>query len=191
MSGGPGATQISTVVTWLEMLAPPRRAPSQPPAAGLEVVRALAPTVSFYRYLYDTVGADWVWVDRRLLGADELRSIIQAPTTDIRVLWSSGVPAGFAEFDTAVPGEVELAYFGLIPDFVGRGIGRFFLDWAVDHAWRLGPSRVWVHTCDLDHPRALPNYEAAGFEAYDRTTETAQLPKGTKLPPHRSAQGVG
>jgi GNAT superfamily N-acetyltransferase len=176
---------VETVVTWLEMLEPPRRAPAQPPDPGLEVVRAVRPTVSFYRYLYDTVGGPWLWTDRRQMDEATLRAIIQDPANDLRVLWCEGVPAGYAELDLRAMPEIRIAYFGLIPEFIGRGIGRFLLDWTVDHAWRMRPTRLWVHTCDLDHPRALTTYEAAGFVAYDQATDTVPLLEGMELPAHR------
>jgi GNAT superfamily N-acetyltransferase len=79
-----------------------------------------------------------------------------------------GVPAGYAELDCRHSGEIELAYFGLIPEFIGRGLGAYFLAWAVDRAWQREPRRLWVHTCSLDHPRALATYRAIGFAEYAR-----------------------
>jgi GNAT superfamily N-acetyltransferase len=113
------------------------------------------------------VGRDYCWVDRNLMPDEDLRRIIQDPGVEVYVLSVAGAPAGYAELDRRQPGEIELAYFGLFPDFVGRGLGKFFLAWAVERAWSHGPRRVWVHTCDLDHPAALPNYLKAGFVVYD------------------------
>ena len=79
------------------------------------------------------------------------------------------------------PDETFIAYFGLVPEFIGRGLGRFFLDWAVDRAWDLGHARVRVQTCDLDHPAALPNYERAGFRRCDERIETVELVAGVEL----------
>jgi len=172
------------------MLERPKGAPLQPPGSGIEVVRALEPTVSFYRYLYDTVGADWLWTRRRLLDDADLAAIIRDPGVDIRVLWCHGVPAGFAELDVREAPDVELAYFGLIPEFIGRGLGRYLLDWAVRHAWTRGAGRLWVHTCDLDHPRAVATYEAAGFELYDRDECEETVMEGMALPAHAAERPV-
>jgi GNAT superfamily N-acetyltransferase len=84
-----------------------------------------------------------------------------------------GVPAGLAELDRRDPPDIELAYFGVLPEFISQGLGRFLLDWAIRHAWRQRPARFWVHTCDLDHPRALPLYQKAGFRIYDRQMTVA------------------
>ena len=63
---------------------------------------------------------------------------------------------------------VELVYFGVLPPFIGRGVGGALLTEAIRRAWALGPQRVWVHTCTLDHPAALPNYQKRGFRIYDQ-----------------------
>ena len=78
----------------------------------------------------------------------------------------SGVAAGFSELDRRHEPDIELAYFGLMEDFIGCGLGRFLLRWTVDQAWTRNPRRLWVHTCDLDHPRSLAVYQHAGFVPY-------------------------
>ena len=171
-----GEGQIEILVTFLEMTEPPGRAPLPPPSAGIEVRRALRPTVSFYRYLYDAIGKDWTWYERKLLGDAELATIIHDPRVEVNVLWVDGVPAGLAELDRSDLPDVELAYFGIVPEFIGQGLGRFLLDWAIHHAWRSWPRRFWVHTCDLDHPRALGAYQKAGFRIYDRRMTLATPP---------------
>lgn len=131
---------------------------------GGQVVEARDITASFYRYLYDTVGAPWCWTARRLIDDAELLQRVRAPGNEIHVLWVEGVPAGFAELAADERPAIWLAYFGLVPEFIGRGLGGRFLDWTVDRAWDMGADLVRVQTCDLDHPAALPNYERAGFQ---------------------------
>ncbi len=161
---------VESKVTYLEMLEPPDRVPVAA-CPGIEVRHAVDPTVSFYRYLYDTVGGDWNWTGRRLMDDETLALDVQDPKVEVNVLWVSGVPAGLMELDLRMPHEIELLYFGLVPDFIGRGLGRFALDWVVDRAWSFRPSRLWVHTCDLDHPNALSVYQKAGFNIYDTGTD--------------------
>lgn len=159
---------LDTEITYLEMRAPPATPPLPPPRGDVQVVHAVRPTLHFYRYLYDTVGADYIWSNRRLMDQEELHRTLHDERVELNVLWVAGVPAGFAELDSRRPGVVELVYFGLMPEFIGQGLGRHLLDWAVRRAWALGCTRVRVNTCTLDHPRALPSYKAAGFEVYDR-----------------------
>ncbi len=172
---------VESIVTYLEMRTAPERSPVVA-RDGVEVHRAFEPTASFYRYLYDTIGADWTWWSRRLMDEGELFEIIRDPLIEVNVLWVSGVPAGLIELDRRSKPDIELLYFGLIPDFVGRGFGRYALDWAIDRAWSFRPSRFWVHTCDLDHPNALAVYQKAGFVIYDRQKDQEAILHDMPLP---------
>ena len=173
--------KIETIVTHLEMTEPPARALAPPPRDGLEVVRAVHPTVSFYRYLYDTVGEPWLWGDRRKLADAAIAAIVQDPAVEVHVLHLLGVPAGYAELDRRIPGEIELAYLGVLPDFIGQKLGPYLLDWAIGAAWSHRPRRFWVHTCTLDHPRALAMYERAGFRVFHREVEVSDDPRALGL----------
>ena len=107
----PSQGGIETLVTYLEMTAPPRGAPLRPPA-GVEVRHAVRPTIGFYRYLYDAIGAPWTWCDRKLLEDAELAAIIHDHKVEVNVLWADGVPAGLAELDEQIadrPGRWGLA----------------------------------------------------------------------------------
>ncbi|MEZ5933833.1 MAG: GNAT family N-acetyltransferase [Alphaproteobacteria bacterium] len=179
---------VESEVTYLEMHTPPDRTPALP-RPGVEIRRALQPTLSFYRYLYDTIGGDWTWTARRLMDDEALLRDVRNPAVEVNVLWVQGVPAGLIELDRRSPPEIELFYFGLVPDFVGRGLGRFALDWAVDRACSFRPSRFWVHTCDLDHPNALPTYQKAGFAIYDRATAHEPILHGM-TPPRRNGVDI-
>ena len=169
----PGAT-VPVTVTHLEMTSPEQRSGATGVAAPTAIRRAERPTISFYRYLYDTIGADWNWFMRRRLSDDELAAIIHDERVEVFVLYVRGVPAGYVELDRRVRGEVEIAYFGLIPEYVGRGFGAFLLDWGLAQAWSYRPHRVWLHTCSLDHPRALGVYQRAGLRVFAR--EVVQEP---------------
>jgi GNAT superfamily N-acetyltransferase len=95
---------------------------------------------------------------------DEARAaILGDPRNELHVLHVEGTRAGFAELDRRQPGEIELVQFGLTPDFIGQGLGKWFLQWTIEKAWSYQPRRVWLHTCTLDHPAALPNYTKGGF----------------------------
>ncbi len=181
---------VSATVTYLDMVAPPGRPPmvaSSRIGSSAEVRRALRPTASFFRYLYDTIGEEWTWTGRRLLDDAGLLAIIHDPLIEVNVLWIDGVPAGLAEIDRRSSEDIELGYFGMIPDFVGKGLGGLFLDWAIDRAWHSRPKRFWVHTCDLDHPNALPVYQKAGFAIYKQEDIREVVLHGMP-PPKRSGR---
>lgn len=167
---------LPVTVTYLEMRERPSLPPVPAPAIRHALMRAERPPVHFYRYLYDIVGRDWHWVDRKRLGDEQLLSIIHDEEVEIYVLYAEGVPAGFAELDfRKFPEVVDLAFFGLVPDFIGRRIGPWLLRWAVDEMWRREPERITVNTCTLDHPGALPMYQRAGFRPYDRRETSLHL----------------
>jgi ribosomal protein S18 acetylase RimI-like enzyme len=161
-------TVLEDVITYLEMLERPvgRRVPA--PLEKLALMRAENCTVCFYRYLYDTVGEPWLWFERRLLDDAALIEQIRRPTIEIFVLYVRGVPAGFFELDTAAPRETKLCYFGLVPDFIGRRLGPYLLQAAIDQAWSRPLDRFWLHTSTFDHPKALSTYQQAGFVVYAR-----------------------
>jgi GNAT superfamily N-acetyltransferase len=179
----PGARRsVETVVTYLQMTALPARSARPAPRPDLEIRRARCPTVSFYRYLYAAVGEHWTWTVRRCLSDAELAAILRDPKVEVNVLWVAGVPAGYAELDRRTPPDIEIGYFGLMPEFIGQGLGGYLLDWAIHHAWRMQPRRLWLHTCDLDHPRALGFYQRSGFRIYDRRMSTQELPPDMTFP---------
>jgi GNAT superfamily N-acetyltransferase len=175
---------MDVTVTYLEMLSRPERV-VPPPREGLLVLHARRPTVRYYRFLYDAVGGPWQWLSCRKLSDEELAAVLHDPRDEVHVLHVEGVPAGFAELDRRVAGEVELVQFGLMPEFIGQGLGKFFLQWAIDWAWGYGPRRLWLHTCTLDHPAALPNYLKAGFRIY----KEERGPCGSHPPSERTRTG--
>ena len=170
---------IDVTITSLEMLARPARPLARAPSLSQPVIllRAHQPTLSFYRYLYNTVGQDWLWYERRQMNDAALTDIIHDENVSVNVVYCGGVPAGYAELDARMLPAVEVAYLGLMPEFIGRGLGRYIVDWAVDAAWDLDPERVWIHTCNLDHPAALPTYQKAGFTVFNRQTVTIPNPR--------------
>lgn len=152
-------------VTYLEMFHPPARSQVVLPP-NVQVVHAKKPAIRFYRFLYDAVGSEWLWVDRKKLDDRELSAIIEDDRVEVHVLWVDGCPAGYVELDLRDLPEIEIAYFGIMREYFGRGLGKLLLSWAVDEAFTRKPSRLWVHTCNLDHRAALPNYQRCGFAIY-------------------------
>lgn len=152
-------------VFYLQMLAP-GSLPLPAPRPDLTVEHVQHPSVEEYRSLYNAVGEDYNWRSRRKLTDEELAAIIQHPLNELHVLHAGGKPAGFAELDRRKPAEIEFVQFGLCPQYIGQGLGKWFLQTVVAQAWNYHPDRIWLHTCSLDHPAALPNYLRAGFQVY-------------------------
>jgi GNAT superfamily N-acetyltransferase len=180
------AHRVAVTVTFLRMDARPAPGSALPEDASL--VRLDRCTVGFYRYLYGTVGGEYVWWLRRTLSDTALEAILRDPGVSIHVLYMGGEPAGFFELDRRGRPVINLSYFGLLPHAVGRGLGRPFLDAAVQAAWTASPGvrAITVNTCTADHPRALPGYIRAGFRPLRRLDEVWEVPArlGMAIPRH-------
>ena len=163
-----------TVVTHLEMTKPPRAMSVVRPRAKYALLRAEKPPVHFYRYLYDVIGRRYAWVNRKRLSDAALTEIIQHDEVEIYVLYLNGTPAGYCELDfRKMPEMAELSFLGIMPEFIGQGLGRFLFGEALSLIWRKTPQRVIVQTCTMDHPTALPMYQRYGFTPYSQ--EEAEL----------------
>jgi GNAT superfamily N-acetyltransferase len=92
------------------------------------------------------------------------------------VAYVAGTPAGYIELGKHPTNEVEIIYFGLLPQFIGQGLGGHLLTVGVQRAWAMGATRVWVHTCSLDGSYAYKNYASRGFTLYDTQVAWQELP---------------
>jgi ribosomal protein S18 acetylase RimI-like enzyme len=164
------------VTTWyLQMTDPAQVAPAPEPNPELEVRQIELPSPELSRALYAGVGADWFWMERLVWTWGRWQEHLARDEVETWVGWVRGAPAGFFELEHR-DDAVELTCFGLLPAFIGRGLGPRLLDAAVRRAWERGPRRVWLHTCSLDGPAALRTYRRRGFEIYDERTERMPLP---------------
>ncbi len=177
------ATRVAVVVTFLRMEWPPLD-PVPPLPEEMRLVRVTAPTVAFYRYLYNTVGAEYVWWLRRTMPDRELADLLGNRAVSIHVMYEGGQPAGFFELDRRPWPDTNLSYFGLFPHAVGTGVGYAFLRAAIKEAWRDGTKGMTVNTCTADHPRALPTYMRAGFRPTRQVQEIWSVPNrlGLRIP---------
>jgi hypothetical protein len=163
-------------VTFLEMNARSTALPPPQPRGKVAILKCETPPTHFYRYLYDIIGAEYYWVDRKKLSPEALARVIQDPANHLYVLYAEGAPAGMAELDMRKPGVANIAYFGLMPEAIGRHLGYFFLYHTCANAWAHQVTRLTVNTCTLDHPRALPLYQRLGFTAYAREERFVEMP---------------
>jgi len=178
-------TRIAVTVTFLKQdFQPVLPGPAMP--ADTKIVRLGAPTVAFYRYLYATVGAPYVWWLRRTLPDEDIAAMLASQAVSIHVLYRDGEPAGFFELEERLPASVNLSYFGLMPRLVGHGLGPAFLRASIDEAWRRRPQMLTVNTCTADHPRAMPTYLRAGFVRVREVREIWDVPNrlGLVIPAH-------
>jgi GNAT superfamily N-acetyltransferase len=157
---------LKAVRTYLEMRDRAALQPATLPNPSVRVEEVHDCPTSFWRYLYAEVGRAYHWVDRLPWSDDEIRAYLQDPSVTLWLMTVGGAPAGYFELRRDRANGTEIVYFGLLPEFTGRGLGGHMLTAAVEAAWSQAPERVWLHTNTMDHPSALPNYLKRGFTAF-------------------------
>ena len=168
---------IDVTTYYLEMTHPDDLRPKPPVDGDLALLQAQVPCPELNRFLYTAVGGDWYWIDRLAWTYEQWLAWLQRPAVETWVAYVSGTPAGYFELEAQAEGNVELTYFGLLPQCIGQGWGGPLLTAAIERAWRLSASRVWVHTCSLGHPSAMANYTARGFRLFRQECQAEDLPE--------------
>jgi GNAT superfamily N-acetyltransferase len=165
------AEAVEVTITYLELTHRPHHVPPLPSGPHVALVAAEAPPAHYFLYLYDTVGAEHDWTDWHARPRRELEAFVADPKVEIFTMMLDGWPGGFFVLDTREAGVCDLAYFGLMPEAHGRGLGGWLLGEAVLSGWeRPGVEKLTVNTCTLDHPRALPLYQKLGFDPVGQET---------------------
>jgi len=167
--------KIAAVVTHLEMRAPP----ALPPGAEepWTMRRVAQPDLAWYRDLQARVGAEWLWASRPRMSDAELAAIVHADGVEVHALEHEGRDEGLLELDFREPQVCEIVFFGVTSTLIGSGAGRTLMSHALRLAWGMPVSRVWLHTCSFDHPRALAFYQRAGFTPYKFAIEVSDDPR--------------
>ena len=161
---------IEVIRTYLQMVAPDELKAALFADNRLRVEQVIECPPSFFRYLYSEVGRNYHWVDRLGWTNEQIRAYISQPSVTLWVLYCAGAPGGYFELRQSEDDSVEIAYLGLLEEFIGRGLGKYLLTNAAKQAWEKTTSRIWVHTCTLDHPAALSNYLNRGFKQFRQET---------------------
>ena len=167
--------RIAAVVTSLQMFARPALRPEI--RGPWELQRFAKPDAETYRAIYGKIGDEWLWFSRILMADEALTAIVQHPEVEVYGLKAGDAIEGMLELDYRVPGEAELAFFGVGPSLVGGGAARWLMNRALELAWQRPIKRFWVHTCTLDHPSAVAFYIRSGFVPFRRQIEIEPDPR--------------
>jgi GNAT superfamily N-acetyltransferase len=181
--------KVAAVQTFLEMRERPALLP-EPAALGVTLRHVEMPDMDWYLRLFHRVGDRWLWFARLMMPRDELHTLITDPREEVYVVEHNGSEEGLLELDFRTRAECEIAYLGLTDGLVGTGAGRWLMNRAIEIAWAKPISRFWVHTCSLDHPKALDYYIRSGFVPYDRKIEIAGDPRLLGLIPRNAAPQI-
>jgi GNAT superfamily N-acetyltransferase len=182
--------QIANVVTCLEMTEKPPCRRVRPFADSTELRPLDGADLDTYRELFRRIGEDWMWYSRLVMPDHDLGRILGDPLVELFVLVRDGQASGLLELDFRDEGQCELAFFGLVPDAIGQGAGRYLMEQAIARAWARPIRRFWVHTCSFDHPGALDFYRRSGFRPYAFAVEVAPDPRLTGHLPRKAAPHV-
>jgi GNAT superfamily N-acetyltransferase len=167
---------LTSVTTYyLELTSPHELKAKRCGRDDLTFARVDPPMPELNRFFYTAVGGAWYWTDRLPWTYGQWLEWLGRPGVQTWLLSAAGVPTGYVELDGEPGGAVEVAYFGLLPPFIGQGLGAHLLTLAVERAWAVPAPPVWVHTCTLDHPHALAHYQARGFRLYREDTSEQDL----------------
>ena len=164
--------RLPVTITHLELAPGDWTRRGLPPDIEVEIMREAAPTAALYLDLYDRVGRDWLWHERRLLGEEKLAALINRPGHELHIARHGGALVGYFELY-----EDEIVFFGLTPDYVGRRIGPWLLDRAIERGFARGAFRLILNTNTIDHPRALGTYRKAGFRIVGREEKELRDPR--------------
>lgn len=164
--------RLAITITYLEITPAEWTRRGLPPAIAVEVARDPAPAVAAYRELYDRVGRPWLWYERRILPDGALAALLAFPDHELHVARHDGALVGYFELLAG-----EIVFFGLTLDYIGRRIGPWLLDRAIERGFALGNDRLILNTNTLDHPRALDTYRKAGFRIVRQESKVLQDPR--------------
>lgn len=178
---------VATIITHLEMHEKPVLTGT---GSSLTLASWSDPAVEEYRALFRRVGEPWLWVSRLLMDQEKLQKILRDPAIEISIIKDNEKPVGFIELDFRTSGQCEIAFFGLVSEYNGKGHGRWLMQQALDQAWRDSVKRVWLHTCTQDSPRALPFYLHCGFRIFAQQFDSMADPRLSGHLPRTAAPQV-
>lgn len=166
-----------TTIWHLEMRSPEQLNARPLNHSNAQLMEAKVKQGELNRFLYQLIGQHWEWLDKNRWSLEQWRNHAERDSVRTWILLVDGSPAGYYELERQPGNQVEILYFGLAKPFIGLKLGGALLSEAVRSAWAWqneageAPERVWVHTCSDDHPSALANYQARGFEVFKTEEE--------------------
>ncbi len=143
----------------------------------VQLVEAEIASPELNQFLFRTVGGPWRWYSRLSWSYQQWLTYLEQQQVRTWLLWNKGTPAGYIELVKHQDNSVEIMFFGLLPQFVGQGLGKKLAQQAIylAHSWQA--TKVWLHTCSADHPAALHNYQQAGFKIVNSEKALETLPE--------------
>jgi GNAT superfamily N-acetyltransferase len=180
--------KLANACTYLEMTAPPP--PTATAARDVKLERLTGDHAARYRAVYRAIGERWLWASHLSKSASELAAYLSAPERQTFAVVDTHGDIGLLQFEFNTAGNAEIVYFGLVETEIGRGIGKWLIEQAINLAFAKPIKRLWLHTCNFDHPQALAFYQRAGFRVYATGFEIMDDPRSLGLLPKFAAPHV-
>ena len=137
------------------------------PSKNYNVKLVNPPDFQLNKFFYKHVGKKHKWVDRLSWSQSQWIDYINNKNIKTFILTDNGDLAGyFEQIIDQKNKECEIAYFGILEDYIGKKLGGYLLSEAIKKSFEIGAKRVWVHTCSLDHKHALNNYLSRGMKIF-------------------------
>ena len=131
------------------------------------LIKKIKPDFQLNKFFYKQVGKKHRWIDRLSWTDEKWINFISNKNLETYVISESDDLIGFFELlYNPDLNETEISYFGLLEEYIGKGIGGYALSEAIKKSFEKNIKRVWLHTCTLDHPNALKNYIARGMRVF-------------------------
>jgi len=123
------------------------------------------------KFFYKNIGKNCQWIDRLVWTDLNWSDYVSNKKLSTYVLKDNDEIAGYYERLFNIENkETEIAYFGILEEYFGKKLGGYLLSEAIECSFAMGSSRVWVHTCSLDHKNALDNYLSRGMKIFKSET---------------------
>ncbi len=167
--------EIDVTTTYLEMTSPEHFRPKFMVGDNVVVRKVGLPTPAINHFFFTNVGRPWRWYSRLEWNAEDWQKQVTRAGVSTWIGYIQDTPFGYFELEQKGD-HTEIVFLGLLPQFIGKGLGGGFVSEAINVSWWAKPDRVWLHTCSLDHPAALKNYLARGFVIYKEETKTEKIP---------------
>jgi GNAT superfamily N-acetyltransferase len=133
---------------------------------NLKLVKLEIPSPELGRFFYLTIGGEYFWVDRLNWDYNRWNNYLSKPYVEMSLIYLNNTPIGYYEINKKEFPSIELVYFGLMKNFISNGYGTCLLKEIIEYCKNLNGNRLWLHTCSLDHEKALNFYKKNGFKLY-------------------------
>lgn len=178
---------LANACQYLDLTTPPPR--TGLPPAGVTLAALSPRDPARFRALFRAVGEPWLWASHLTKSNAEIAAMLADPATETVAVVRDGSDVGLLQLEHGVHDGTEIVYFGLVPGAIGHGLGHWLMDEAIARAFARS-NRLWLHTCNFDHPKALAFYLRAGFRIYATGFEIMPDPRATGLLPPTAAPHV-